>query len=187
MKTAQTKILELQPHNLFLAEETLTSLRARLRTGWKWHPIEVVAYKGVEMTYNGDHRLYLAYERGDTTIEAKVYNLSDPSDRHELCQKEYDKWCQFITIGRNGITNVAMLVQFYEEWGTEPKGDEFDSKRFRHIIGFMKHNNVRSIADVSFKPTKTEIELAYEALDKEYRTYLREHSKRPSTLLDLGK
>lgn len=171
MRQLELPVLGIMPHNFLLAEESLKFWRSWLDSGKILPAIDTVTCNGIMMTYNGDHRLYVANEKHLESLDARVYSLENQSDKIRLNKKEWNKWYNYI-VRKQSIPEQM----FYEQFGTIAQiasGDErfilYDPKHFMHIFDFIRSQGVRTINDVRTMPTRDEIEAAYEARNHEFR------------------
>ena len=171
MKHAQAKILEVQPHNFLLAEEALYFWRRWYDKGKYFPPLDIIVHNGISMTFNGDHRLYVADEKHIKSLGARLYFLGNQKDKTELNRKEWKKWFDHM-VKYEGIDEKI----FCEQFGTpeqiasgDPKFVLYDEAHFMRIADFVRAQGVQNIRDVNILPTKAEIEAAYFARNQESR------------------
>ena len=171
MEKTKIKILEVQPHNFLLAEETLDFWRRWYDKGKKFPSLDIVVYDNISMTFNGDHRLYVADEKHIKSLDARLYFLGYPKDKIQLNKKEWKKWFDYI-VKREGLDEKLFFAQF----GTpeqiasgDPKFILYDEKHFEGVFDFIRAQGVYNIKGVRILPTKADITIAYQAINSEFR------------------
>jgi hypothetical protein len=128
MKNTKVPVLEVQPHNIFLAEASLAFLTSVYPNIL---PVDLISHRGRLYSGDGDHRLFTAYTQGDKLISANIIDLDEKEQlayymakrreqrilqlmdmlkcKRELVESVYTKETDEATIA--DILNTASFVQ----------------------------------------------------------------------------
>lgn len=174
MKILELPIMELQPHNLFLAEETLDFLAANYP---RFDAPTVIIYKNKLFSHDGDHRLYVSFIKGRKVVPAEIYNFDAKSDVELFAAmtREQDiaalmktmKWSREMAESFHQTpSQFDPIRKLLEDAEFARRSFEMDGKQYKGIY---------SVADLKNRlmPTKEDIGSCYEVQRAEWRLSLR--------------
>jgi|GEM_PF-4807901 hypothetical protein len=174
MKTAQIKILEVQPHNIFLAEETIDFLAAKYP---HFDAPRVIRYREKLYSDDGDHRLYVFFKKGRKVVPVELYDFDAKSDVERLAamarEQEITALMKTMRWGRQMAESfyqtprqVDPIKKLLEDAEFARRSFEMDGKQYKGIY---------SVADLRGRlmSTKEDVGSCYEVQRAEWQRSLR--------------
>ncbi len=161
MKQDKVRILDINPHNVFLAEEPINWLRGHYK---QIKPIDVCVYKNDMLSNDGDHRLYVLHKNNRIYTPANIYDLDNPQDIITLQELKETQNLEYLA------KETGMDIEAVREIGPKPKKTDL-VEELEEVLEFVRSLGINSIADLAKKkilPTKEDIQNAYWILKKEF-------------------